>query len=157
MQARRTILVICTANICRSPMGERILRRLIDRSPSAGTIEVASAGVWAFSGEPACENAQKVMAERGIDLSDHRSRPLRQTDVDRADVLLVMTHEHAQAIATGFLRADGKVHLLSQMAGYPYDIEDPYGQPVDSYRATADQLETLIAKGYPSILRALGY
>ena len=67
------------------------------------------------------------MAERDLDISGHHGRNLTQADVDEADLILVMTLRHKEAIEHDFERNDGKVCLLTATAGPPYDIQDPYG------------------------------
>lgn len=56
------ILVICTGNICRSPIGERLLRRLLP------TARVDSAGICGLEGRTADSQATEIAAERGTSL-----------------------------------------------------------------------------------------
>ncbi|NCY17062.1 MAG: low molecular weight phosphotyrosine protein phosphatase [Actinobacteria bacterium] len=91
----RRILVVCTANICRSPMFEGLLRR--DLGARGSLIEVESAGLLDRD-EPADPEAVSTMAERGVDISGHRSRAVARLDLDGFDLILTMGREHLREI-----------------------------------------------------------
>jgi protein-tyrosine phosphatase len=92
------------------------------------------------------------MMERGLDIAAHRSKNVDEASMDLADLVLVMTGSHAEALAVVFPRQTGKVHLLSSMVGEIYDIADPYGGARLEYSQTAQELETLIEEGYGRIV-----
>jgi protein-tyrosine-phosphatase len=92
------------------------------------------------------------MAERGIDLSSHLARPVTLEMVTEADLVLVMTQNHAEAVKMAFPDQAHKVYLLSEMIGRVYDIHDPYGSPRIEYTHTAKELENLIDSGYARIV-----
>ena len=82
---------MCTGNVCRSPMAEALLRdRLEQRGVDA---HVHSAGRWQ-AGEPASPHGVDVLAERGLDISDHRSRLMDRELLEGPDVVLAMAREH---------------------------------------------------------------
>ena len=87
------VLFICTGNICRSPMAEVLFAHM---APEA---EVSSAGTMDWSGQPAHEHAIAALAERGLDLSAHRSRRLSHYLVEEADLIVAMTRNHGWAVA----------------------------------------------------------
>ena len=64
------VLVVCTGNTCRSPMGAGLLTEML-----AGEIEVVSAGIMAAEGHPATPEAVTACAAAGIDISVHRAGP----------------------------------------------------------------------------------
>ena len=148
----RRILVVCTANQCRSPMAEGLLRARLSAAGRDADVAVASAGTWAAAGRPATDHALATLSERGIDLAEHRSREVTSMDVAAADLVLVMTDSHRAALLTEFPAARGKILLFSQLAGGGWDVADPIGQPIDAYRATADELDRLIDAGWARIL-----
>jgi protein-tyrosine-phosphatase len=113
---------------------------------------VESAGTWGGEGRPASDHAVAEMAERGIDLSSHQARPVTRQMVVEADLVLVMTQNHAEAIKTAFPDQAHKVYMLSQMVGREYDIHDPYGSSRMEYASTAKELERLIENGYGHIV-----
>lgn len=152
----KTILFVCTANICRSPMAASIMRRRLDRAGLAAHVEVASAGVWAESGHKASAFAGAVLGSRGMDLSGHASRLLTPAMLREADIVIVMEESHRQSIFHLAPQHLGKVYLLSEMAGKHDDVADPYGGPIEGYETTADLLEELIDAGLPGILKRIG-
>lgn len=149
----KTILFVCTGNICRSPMAEAFLKRILAREGLATEYGVRSAGVWAVDGRPANPDTVRVMARRGIDLSAHRAHTLTRADVEEADLILAVASEQVEVIVTLFPQYKPKVHLLSEMAGYRYDIPDPGGGSLYEYLQCAEELENLIERSYPQILK----
>ncbi|MFC2029291.1 low molecular weight protein arginine phosphatase [Chloroflexota bacterium] len=144
----RMVLCVCTGNVCRSPMAEGLLREKLDHEQ----IGVFSAGVWALDGQPATPNAVEVMAERGIDISSHIAHTITAEDVAEADLILVMTREHAKMICNSWTQYEWKVHLLSEMIGKRKDLVDPYGGPIEEYRICADTVSHYIDGGIRRIL-----
>ena len=149
------ILVACTANVCRSPMAAGLLRQRLATKKLDVRHRVVSAGVWAMEDAPASENAVAVMAERGIDISDHQSHSLTTDEVAGADLILVMTHDHARMVRQTWPQYAWKVHLLSEMTGKRRDVEDPYGGPIEEYRACADTMSRYIDSGLERILQSI--
>jgi protein-tyrosine phosphatase len=92
------VLVVCTANVCRSPMAEALLgRRLADAGLDA---TVRSAGMLA-GGEPPRPEVVIAMAGYGLDVSAHRSRRMTPEDLGRADLIIAMARENLRhAIVT---------------------------------------------------------
>ena len=156
MPAKKLILFVCTGNICRSPMAAGLFYDKLVRERADERVRIRSAGVWALHGQPASAYARQVMSEHDLDISAHRGRNLMQADVDEADLILAMTRRHADIVASDLKRSAGKVHLLSEMAGKPHDIQDPYGGSLSEYRRTATELEDLIERGYARIMNLLG-
>jgi len=148
----KRILVVCTGNLCRSPMVMALLQARLARDDDRRDWQVASAGVWAVEGASASTHGIEEMAERGIDLSRHRARPVSRQLVEAADLVLVMTQHHAEALEAAFPGQACKVHLLSEMVGRRYDIQDPYGGARSEYTCVARELEQLIEDGYPRIV-----
>jgi low molecular weight protein-tyrosine phosphatase len=85
------VLVLCTANVCRSPMGAPLLARRLDRL--GVTVPVRSAGMLA-DGMPPDPAAVTVMAGYGIEIASHRSRVARPDDLARAGLVLAMAREN---------------------------------------------------------------
>lgn len=151
-KAPRTILMVCTGNLCRSPMAAALLRRYLDGDEARRDWRVLSAGLWAEDGEPPSTGAVMAMAERGIDLTGHRSRRLTRQMVEEADLVLGMAHQHVEAMREAFPEARDRIYLLAEMAGESHGIADPYGLSPGTYRATANEIERLIRAGYERII-----
>lgn len=130
----RRIIVLCTGNICRSPMGEALLReRLIGRD-----FVVASAGTGALAGASADEFAQQVMRQHGIDIASHRARQATLKLLSDADLILTMDATHGQWVDGGFPQLRGRVHKLLKWRDNR-DVADPYQLPLDAFeQAYAD-------------------
>ncbi|RLC97603.1 MAG: low molecular weight protein arginine phosphatase [Chloroflexi bacterium] len=146
------ILIVCTGNICRSPMAEVLLQARLARDEARQNWQVKSAGVWTTDGCPASDHAIAEMARRGLDLRHHCSRNVTRQMVTEAALVLTMTQSHAEALSAAFPEHIHKVHLLSEMSGPAYSIRDPYGGTRQEYAYTAKELEQLIENGYERIV-----
>lgn len=151
----RRILVVCTANQCRSPMAEGLLRQRLAVAGLGGRVLVSSAGTWARAGAPATDKAVATLAERGIALHGHRSREVDGALLADADLILVMTRGHAEALVAEFPQAGARLLRFAQLAGGSWDIADPVGQGMDAYRATAAELDLLLEAGWAMLLERL--
>jgi low molecular weight protein-tyrosine phosphatase len=110
-----SILVVCTGNVCRSPIAEAFLRsalraRFGDRAPS-----VASAGTSGWEGSRAEPGSVAAAAERGLDVSGHRARRLRNDDVDGATLVVTMATEHRDDIADLHPRVADRTFTLKEL------------------------------------------
>jgi protein-tyrosine-phosphatase len=146
------ILFVCTGNLCRSPIAEGLLRQRLAQQGLDSRYDVASAGTWGVEGRPASENAVAVMAERGIDISGHRARTVTGSDVAEADLILVMSSEHQQMLENTWPQYKWKIYRLSEMIGKRRDVADPYGGPIQEYRASADIIAEYIDQGLEQII-----
>jgi len=138
------VLLVCTGNICRSPLAEEMLKRTLKERGIDG-VNVTSAGTGAWDGAPASEGAYLVGLERGLDLSGHRARLLTRELVDQADLILTMARHHRARVDE--LGGEGRVFVLGEYAGRDGDgaeVSDPFGGDLDVYRNTCVELEGLV-------------
>ncbi len=146
------ILIICTANICRSPVAEALLQdRLSKRGLEDWT--VSSAGTWAQVTRGASENSVKVMDEYGLDIHDHQSRMVQEEFLAEADLVLCMEAGHAEALRAEFQDHAHKVYMLTEMTGQSYSVHDPFGEPLVSYQRMAAEMAGLIDGGMDRIVQ----
>jgi protein-tyrosine-phosphatase len=116
---RFTILTICTANICRSPMMEIMLRDRLDPQ----RFEVASAGVRGWDAKPIDSMVVMELARLGHEAAGHESRTLDVHHVDQADLVLTAAREHRASVLAMSPRALRKTFTLREFAALVEDIE----------------------------------
>lgn len=140
---KRSVLVVCTGNTCRSPMVEAYLRvKLEERAP--GSFSVSSCGVYAPQDVSASPDAVKVLAEVGIDLSGHRSKPVDEDMVRAADRIIVMTDEHKHMLVSMFPHVTMDICVL--------DVADPIGRGINTYAQTFAEIQSKIEEHLQWIL-----
>ena len=135
------IVMVCTGNICRSPMAERLLIQMLPNDLKA-RISVKSAGTNALHGHQAADYAVKTMAQIGIDLKDHRACQLTKAMERRADILLAMENRHLEFIKSLHGWGKPKAKRIGEFASGDDspEIDDPYGLPLEMYQACVDAL-----------------
>ena len=108
------------------------------------SVLVESAGVNALDGESATEPAIQVMAERGLDLTNHVAGFLSYERMKDSDLILVMEKDHLKHIQLFYRPAKDKAHLLREFGvkRKSGDVPDPYGKSLRTYRACADLIES---------------
>ena len=138
----KTILFLCTGNVCRSPMAEGLFRHAVK---GRGEFCILSAGLGAVDGEPPSLHSVQAMKEIGIDISRQQSRALTTELVKQADLILGMTHSHTDTVALMYPQAVEKTFLLREfdetLEAYEKDISDPIGSPYYIYAECRDQIE----------------
>jgi len=148
--ANRRILFVCTGNICRSPLAEGLFSaRIAERE---GDWLVDSAGIHALVGRPPAPLALAAAADLGIDISALRARAFEVADFTRFEHIVAMDAGHLDYLqAVRPPHWAGRLGLLHDARGRPFEVPDPYGRAASAYRRAA----RLIARGVASLLAEL--
>jgi len=147
-----TLTIVCTANICRSPMAAGLLRHALEGEPNPPSFRVQSAGLAARDGEAVSENSRIAMERVGIDISDHRSQLLSPEILSESAAVFGMTSDHLRMIETLFPTANGHLRLFREFAASgSSEVPDPFGCSIDDYVQCRDSLLDAI----PGLLRFL--
>lgn len=143
------ILVVCTGNICRSPMAAGMLKKNLPER-LAGKVIVSSAGTHALHGNMAQPHAIAVMRGFDIDISGHRARQLSGTMVRSSDLILVMERFHLKLVKAKSMFSPAKASMLTayEVNGEPYDVPDPMGGPISAYEASAAIIDKCVKGVY---------
>ncbi len=163
---RFAILAVCTANICRSPMMEVLLRERLDPA----LFEVASAGVRGRVGQPMDAMSEMELMRMGTSAGSFRSHPLDDYLIASADLIVTATRAHRSRVLEDEPRALRKTFTLREFSalcgsapeglhgtalvadvaarrqdfrGDP-DVADPYRRSPKVHRATADQIAAAV-------------
>ena len=158
--------MVCTGNLCRSPMAEALMRDAVTRRGC--DIEVASAGTWAYYGNTATVEAVEVLRGRGLDLSGHLSRALDPKELKHADLIVGMTSVHRREILEVAPEVNDKLILMKELVEIALDgdlpkgsearlerllgakrpkwhraldLDDPIGKPIGAYEKTVAHIE----------------
>ncbi len=138
----KSILFVCTANVCRSPMAEAIFNVLAEERNLPW--RAVSAGVAALEGEDTTPNARAALEEVGIHPEEHRARQVSEAMLKAADLVLVMSPQHCRALHRSFGNLSDKVfYTLPEYAvgaSAEEGIPDPYGHTMTTFRASVREL-----------------
>lgn len=140
------ILMVCTGNICRSPMAEGLLRHLLPTSLKTD-VRVSSAGTHALHGNQAAPHAMTTMAQLGIDIGNHRARQVNRELLRRVDLALAMEKSHLSAMRGMLLFGKSNLKMLTAFApgeDQP-DVDDPYGGPLEMYQESLIAIRPAVA------------
>ena len=133
-----SVLVVCVGNICRSPIGGRILHQALPN------MNIHSAGLAAVVGAPADSVATEASHEIGVDLEGHIARQLTNAIGAAHDLILVMEPGHRSEIGWRFPQLSGRTMLFDHWTRGT-GIADPYRKPIKAHRATRDLIVTSAA------------
>ncbi len=133
-----SILVVCVGNICRSPVGERILQKYLPE------VRVSSAGIGALVGHEADKVASDVAKNHDVSLAGHVARQFTATLGRDSDLILVLESGHKGQIARETPQLSGKIMLLDHWTGAK-GIADPYQKSEDFHEAVFQQIEAAAA------------
>lgn len=133
----RSILFVCTANICRSPTAAGVMRRYLGRKNAEAQFEIASAGTHDYHvGKPPFPMAVQVAKQKGVDITDHVARRISMADFDHFDMILAMDRGNIATLRKiAPTRAKQRIELLLEYGDQYHgeDVPDPYGGEVQDF------------------------
>lgn len=131
----KSILVVCTGNICRSPMGEGVLQHKFAQAKMSH-IGISSAGTSGWDNWKPTSEAIRACSEIGIDISSLRSAPISEQMIRKADLTVAMERHHVREMVKFYNAPAEKLFLLGDFhTGRPgMEIADPYGMPISYYQ-----------------------
>ncbi|CAI2137132.1 Low molecular weight protein-tyrosine-phosphatase wzb [Serratia fonticola] len=141
-----SILVVCVGNICRSPTGERLLKRVL---PSK---RIASAGLGALVGKPADLNAVEVANKYDLSLDEHKAQQLTSDMCREYDLILVMEKGHIDAVSRIAPEVRGKTMLFGHWLEQR-EIADPYRQSREAFEFVYQLLDESAQKWAKALSR----
>ena len=129
----RRVLLICTANVCRSPLAQGLLKKQLSDQGLGGEWEVNSAGSWTEGGVPVDPLVREMLADRGIKAGEWRSREVTEKMLVEANLVLTMEAGHQEALQVEFPEQADKVYMLSELVGERVNVTDPVGKDDGEY------------------------
>ena len=138
------ILMVCTGNICRSPMAEGLLRHMLSDKWKP-KVHIHSAGTHGLDDQPAASFAIQAAAEMGVDISGHRQ--LTPEIAKDADLILVMEPFHREIIERAVRPEKGdRLRLLAdfETPRQSDTIDDPYNHSLAVYRACLNRIRNCL-------------
>lgn len=145
---RPHVLVVCYGNIYRSPYAHALLRRAVEQRPPV-RLTLGSAGLLPTQGRPSPPDAQALAAQRGVDLSDHRSSPVTSETLAATDVIVLMDRRNEALLRAQYPAHQHKLVLLGAFHPHAHElgptIADPYGQGEAALAACFERIEGAVA------------
>ncbi len=149
--AKSLVLFVCTGNVCRSPIGEYLMRKKVQENnlpfsvASAGTLKDFKSGISLFSGQ--------LLKEAGIDASQHGSQPVTDKLLSESWLVLTMEQKHKEELLARYPNQAFKIFTLSEYADMEGDIDDPYGKELEDYQRAYSEISERVDAIYNKIIK----
>jgi protein-tyrosine phosphatase len=132
---KRSVLFVCTGNICRSPTAEGVLRKIAREQ--GVELRVESRGTHDYHvGQPPDDRSQQHAIKRGYDLSAQRAKQVSERDFEEFDLIVAMDRGHL-----AILRRQCPPELLGKVRLFENEVPDPYYGGPDGFEKVLDLLE----------------
>jgi protein-tyrosine phosphatase len=155
------VCFVCSGNICRSPIAEAVLRRMVADAGLADQVAVSSAGTGGWHiGDPADARAMAALRRRGYPL-DHAARQWSAADFADTDLVVALDAGHYRHLVRQARDAEdrAKIRLLRSFdpeAGDDLDVPDPYYGGAAGFEHVLDLAEAACARILTEIQSDLG-
>lgn len=150
-----SVLFVCHGNICRSPMGEFILKHMVEERGIASDFYIESAATSTEEiGNPVYPPAKRELYKHGITCEGHHARQVRREDYDRFDIIIVMEEIHRRILRDRFFGGDpdNKIKMCMELVGLPNKpVDDPW------YTGRFEEVYDQIYKSCEALLSEYGY
>lgn len=138
------ITFVDTGNTGRSVAAEALADVVIDQSHLNEQVISRAVNLNPFNIHPE-QNFVELLRDRGISIASHTAAQFGPQEAAFSDVILTMTEAHKNWIISHFPEARDKVFTLSEYAtGTKEDVPDPFGKPMDVYKAALGQLDKMV-------------
>lgn len=165
----KTILVVCRGNIARSPVAEFFLNSEIKKHNLENEVVAISRGTQGTIVDPQpvkfpnisyysdlYKDAKPALDKLDIDISNHISKPIKEIDAQKADIILVVDSKTKNAVTTLFPSLKEKVHTLSELIGRNEDLPDPENLiGMDKHLKVFQDIKDAISNGFPKLVSLL--
>lgn len=156
------VTVVCSGNICRSPMGEVILRHLLDDAGLADRVEVDSCGIGGWhEGDGADPRTVRALADAGYDGSAHIAHQITPQHLTERDLVLAADETHVRDLRRLAAKASGPTGEIRLMREFDpkaveagtLEVDDPYYGDAAGFTRCAEEVEAAM-RGVVKHLRA---
>ncbi len=145
MEPEKKILFVCTGNVCRSVLAEKLLNKLAAERGLAW--EARSCGVAAQRYSAASPEIRRILEREGAPPFTHVPQLVGRDLLRWADLTLTMTQEHRRAVLERFPEFHAKVRVLLPHVGLPgADVEDPMGRGDEAYERSARDIKEALER-----------
>lgn len=135
------VVFVCTGNTCRSPMAEYLFKAFLKEKKRYSDFSVVSCGLYVNQGDVIAEYASETLDALGVKHDEKRkAKSFTLGIADSSDVVFAMTSEHANQCK----RYVENVYSFEDITGR--SISDPYGQSLDVYMQTAEDIKASFDK-----------
>lgn len=145
----KSIMFICTGNICRSAMAQAYMQKKLYDLKKENEYIISSCGTNATQGQCATYNAIESMKKYDVDLTNHRATSIENSNILDYDLIIVLTYRHKTLVLQIYPSLNGKIFTLKEYVNDKEiykDIDDPYGLDSTVYNATAKDIVENIDK-----------